>query len=188
MAMGFAFNHFGKQPELITPDFQAARLEGQEFLFCPADTNNYRKEPEERMFKKILIATDGSDVAKRACLSVFGLAAKAEAEVHLISIIEAMPRYASSVSEVKMIEERERERLAAIHQVAELEAARRGLELHTKILRGHEANTIVEFVQKGGFDLLVFGYHGLSSKGKTRLGATARALVEDAPCSVLMVR
>ena len=140
------------------------------------------------MLKKILIATDGSDVAKRACSSVLSLAAKAEAEVHLISIIEGLPKYASSVSEVKMIEERERERLASIHHTAEVEAARLGLELHTKILRGHEVNTIVEFVQKGSFDLLAFGYHGLSSKGKARLGATARALVEDAPCSVLMVR
>ncbi len=87
-----------------------------------------------------------------------------------------------------MIEERERERLAAVHHSAEVEAARRRLELHSKILRWHEVNTIVEYIQKGGFDLLAFGYHGLSSKGKTRLGATARALVEDAPCSVMMVR
>jgi nucleotide-binding universal stress UspA family protein len=140
------------------------------------------------MFKKILIATDGSDVAKRARTAALDIAAKCGAEVHLISIIEGLPKYASTVSEVKMIEERERERLAAVHHSAEVEAARRGLELHSKILRGHEVNTIVEYIQKGGFDLLAFGYHGLSSKGKTRLGATARALVEEAPCSVMMIR
>jgi nucleotide-binding universal stress UspA family protein len=140
------------------------------------------------MFKKILIATDGSDGAKRARTAALDLAAKCEAEVHLISIISGLPKYASSVSEVKMIEERERERLAAVHHSAELEAARRGLELHTKILRGHEVNTIVEYVQKGGFDLLAFGHQGHSSKGKTRLGSTARALAEDAPCTVMMVR
>lgn len=140
------------------------------------------------MFKKILIATDGSDGAKRALVAALDLAATCEAEVHLISIISGLPKYASSVSEVRMIEERERERLTAVHHTAELEAARRGLELHAKILRGHEVNTVVDYVQKGGFDLLAFGHQGHSSKGKARLGSTARALAEDTPCSVLMVR
>jgi nucleotide-binding universal stress UspA family protein len=140
------------------------------------------------MFKKILIATDGSDGAKRARTAALNLAAKCEAEAHLISIITGLPKFASSVSEVRMIEERERERLAAIHHSAEVDAARRGLELHTKILRGHEVNTIVEYIQKGGFDLLAFGHQGLSSKGRQRIGSTARALAEEAPCTVMMVR
>lgn len=140
------------------------------------------------MFKKILIATDGSDGAKKARTAALDMAEKYGAEVHLLSIITGLPKFASSVSEVKMIEEHERERLVAVHHSAEVDAARRGLELRSKILRGHEVNTIVEYIQKGGFDLLAFGHQGLSSKGKARLGSTARALAEEAPCSVMMVR
>jgi hypothetical protein len=57
-------------------------------------------------------------------------------QIHLISIIEGLSKYASSVSEVKMIEERERERLAAVHHAADVKAAHHSLELHSEILRG----------------------------------------------------
>ena len=58
-----------------------------------------------RMFKKILIANDGSEGAARALSAAIELAKEHEAELHMISV-EELPRYPASIDEV--VEEKAR--------------------------------------------------------------------------------
>lgn len=120
-----------------------------------------------KMFGKILVGSDGSSGAKNAVKIAIDLAAKYESKLAIISIIEGRPKFATSISEAKMIEEREREHFEEIHHAAQLQAAKRGGDLATTIVPGHEITTLVEYARKEQFDLLVIGKQGHSSKGKS---------------------
>lgn len=53
------------------------------------------------MFKKILIANDGSEGAKHALKIAIDLAKKYNADLHSISVQEGMPHYAATIGEVE---------------------------------------------------------------------------------------
>jgi nucleotide-binding universal stress UspA family protein len=139
------------------------------------------------MFRKILVGSDGSDGARRAQKVAIDLAAKYESAIEIISIIEGRPKFATSISEAKMMEEREREHFEEVHRHAQLEAAKHGVDLKSTIRPGHEVMTLIDYARKEKVDLLVVGSHGHSTKGKPRTGSTARALAEESPCPILLV-
>lgn len=53
------------------------------------------------MFKKILIANDGSAGARLALKVAIDLAKKYNAELHSISVEEGVPHYAATIGEVE---------------------------------------------------------------------------------------
>ena len=53
------------------------------------------------MFKKLLVAYDGSEDSKKALEIALELSRKFDSEVHLLTIIEQLPRYAATIGEVK---------------------------------------------------------------------------------------
>ena len=58
------------------------------------------------MFRKILLAYDGSDGAKAALRVGIGLAKSLPAELHSISVEEHLPHYAATMGEVQDAKER----------------------------------------------------------------------------------
>ena len=139
------------------------------------------------MFAKILVGIDGSSSAERALKGAINLAARYKATLDAISIVEKMPRFASSISEAKMVQDRETEYFEDIHRKAHLEAAKCSVEFKGNIMPGHEVTTMLDFARTNKFDLLIIGKQGLSTKGTKRAGTTARALAEDAPCPILII-
>lgn len=139
------------------------------------------------MFGKILVGIDGSSGADRALKGAIDLAARYEATLEAISIVEKTPRFATSISEAKMLLDREREYFEDLHRNAQLEAAKRHVEFKSNIMPGHEVTTMLDFAKSNKFDLLIIGKQGLSTKGARRAGTTARALAEDAPCPILIM-
>jgi nucleotide-binding universal stress UspA family protein len=53
------------------------------------------------MFQKILVAHDGSTGAQKAMAVAIDLAQRFGAEIHLISVIEELPKYAATIDEVQ---------------------------------------------------------------------------------------
>lgn len=140
------------------------------------------------MFKKILIANDGSEGAKRALLTAIDLAKGCEAELHSISVEEELPKYAATLGEVI---EAKRESNGYFHKVneeARRAASERGVTLQTHIVPGHEVGTIVQFAKDRQFDLLVIGHKGHSRLWKLHMGSTADKIADHAPCSLLIVQ
>jgi nucleotide-binding universal stress UspA family protein len=62
------------------------------------------------------------------------------------------------------------------------------VKLETHVVIGHAVPSIVEFVEKGEFDLLIIGYMGHSALYNRLIGSTTDRLVELAPCQVLVVK
>jgi len=140
------------------------------------------------MFTKILVANDGSENAKKALQVAIELAQRYGAQLQTISVEEHLPHYAATVGEV--LEERSEENtyFAKVAQEAKALAKAQGIELHTKIVPGHEVETIVKYVQEHQFDLLVIGFMGHSRVLGRAMGGSASNLTRLVPCTVLVVK
>lgn len=140
------------------------------------------------MYQKILVANDGSELAKKALSQGIELAAVLEAELHMICVEEHLPHYAATVGEV--LEEKAEEDSyfgRVVREATELAAAR-GVSLHAVITPGHEVETTIQYVDAIGADLLVIGFMGHSRVLGRIMGGSAANLTRLAPCSVLVVK
>ncbi|MGC2414270.1 MAG: universal stress protein [Stellaceae bacterium] len=139
------------------------------------------------MFRKILVANDGSPGAFAALQAAIDLAVKCEAELHMISV-EEIPHLAETMGEVEGEREEAGHRFAAVVARSRELAAAQGLSLETHLFPGHPVAAIVEFVRTHDFDLLVLGFMGHSALYNRLIGSTTDRLVDHAPCAVLVVK
>ena len=63
-----------------------------------------------------------------------------------------------------------------------------GIELHAKVLPGHEVETVIVEAREGKYDLLVVGFVGHSNVFGRVMGSTTQNLSRLSPCSVLIVK
>jgi nucleotide-binding universal stress UspA family protein len=138
------------------------------------------------MFKKLLVAYDGSEDSKKALEIALELSKKFGSEVHLLTIIEQLPRYAATIGEVK-------EALAEITKEIEKKqtlvcgnALEQGIDIKCKIMPGHEVEAILAYAQIGNFDALLLGRKGHSAILRTQSGSTAVQITTHAPCTVIL--
>jgi nucleotide-binding universal stress UspA family protein len=140
------------------------------------------------MFRKILVANDGSEGAKTALTAAIDLAKRYEAELHEISIEERLPHYAATVGEVIEAEQEATDYFRRVTREAELAADAQGIRLTSHVLPGHEVETTVTFAKEHGFDLLVIGFMGHSKIFGRIWGSTSQNLAKLSPCTVLVVK
>jgi nucleotide-binding universal stress UspA family protein/CBS-domain-containing membrane protein len=140
------------------------------------------------MFKRILVAYDGSEGAQAALRLGIALAKGPGAELYSISVEEHLPRYAASISEIEGAREQIDEHFRALTKEARDMAALQGVELDTALRQGHELGSILDFVRERRADLLVMGSLGHSRILERLIGSTSLSLLRLAPCSVLIVR
>jgi nucleotide-binding universal stress UspA family protein len=139
------------------------------------------------MFRKILVAHDGSEGAQKAMTVAIDLARRSGAELHLISIIEELPKYAATIDEVEEVKAEAIRHYQAIQEEARRQAEQCGVRAYDTVLPGHEVQTIVQHAEQGNFDLLVVGRHGHSARWLKYLGSTSSQIALHAPCTVMVV-
>lgn len=139
------------------------------------------------MFRKIVIANDGSEGAARALSAAIKLAKQNDAELHMVSV-EELPQFPASVDEV--IEEKTEANhfFEAVITRAKGQAQAVGVKLVPHVVTGHAVATIVEFVERERADVLVIGYMGHSALYNRVIGSTTDRLVELAACTVMVVK
>jgi nucleotide-binding universal stress UspA family protein len=139
------------------------------------------------MYEKILIANDGSDGAAKALAHAIKLAHRLKAKLAMISV-EEMPRMPTTIDEV--IEEKleENHRFEPVIARAQNQAKAARVKVETHVVAGHAVPSIVEFIERGGYDLLVVGFMGHSALYNRLIGGTTDRLVELAACHVLVVK
>src|SRR5215468_2633329 len=139
------------------------------------------------MYRRILVANDGSSGAARALEAAIALAKTLQAELHMISV-EELPRLPDSIGEV--VEERQAagHRFEKVIHRAQSGARKQDIKLRAHVIAGHAVPSIVDFIERDGFDLLVIGYMGHSALYNRIIGSTTDRLVELAPCAVLVVK
>jgi len=140
------------------------------------------------MFKRILLAYDGSQGADRALAAGLDLAKMHGAELWALGVQERLPRFSGTIDEVQEEKQYSNQRYGKLLNAARAKAQEAGLELKTILRPGHPAQTIVEVAREGKFDLVLVGHSGLSGVWAAFLGTTAEKVSRHAPCSVLIVR
>jgi nucleotide-binding universal stress UspA family protein len=152
-----------------------------------------------RGLKRVLLMTDGSPASQQTCdfLGAFPLPARTNVEVvHVLPPIHtayvAEP-YGVAVIPISPEEEtrlRQSEELQAkvmLDLVRDL-LAEHGLQAGTVLLRGDPVAEIVKYAREQQCDLIVCGSRGAGNLTSWLLGSVSRELVNQAPCSVLVVR
>ncbi len=141
------------------------------------------------MYRKILVAHDGSEGAQKAFDAALALAVQLDSDLHMVCVEENIPRYAQTVDEVKGEKEKADEYFGQLAEHCRQRAALvKQKSLQTSIIVGHKVKAIVEFAHQGGFELLVVGFTGHSKIYDHIWGGTSQNLTRLAHCSVLVVK
>ena len=148
------------------------------------------------MLGKILLATDGSASSRKALEFAVEMAARYEAQLHVLHVISSMQipvdilEYVSAedIEDSPASVYLEKVGLKIIHQ-SEKECKATGCEyVHTVILRGDPADTIIEFAKEESFDVIILGSRGFRGiKGKL-LGSVSRKVSHAADCTCVIVK
>jgi len=148
------------------------------------------------MYKKILIAFDGSEASKHALDHAVSIADLTKAEVHIMSVVPRvmMPVFpdegfgAAPVTAAQDMSDYQ-ERMRTIYG--------KSLEEAVKDISGHYPDikvetrpsaTIVDEAEKNNMDLIVIGSRGLGGITGWILGSTSRRIVESCTKPVLVVK
>jgi nucleotide-binding universal stress UspA family protein len=144
------------------------------------------------MYKNILIATDGSELAQRAVAAGLALAKALSARVTAVTATE--PWSAMVVGEPALafpIEDYEKaaaENAARILSDVSAAAKAAGVACETVHINDFPAEGIVETAQVRGCDLIVMASHGRRGLSKLLLGSQATRVLALSPVPVLVCR
>lgn len=139
------------------------------------------------MFKKILLANDGSKHSLRAAEKAIELAKlKKDAKVEVIYVVDGKT---SKTDVINHWNEAEVEglRLNKLEAVAK-KAKEEGIEFEIKILRGEPAPTIIKHANENDFDMLVIGSRGLNKLQEMVLGSVSHKVAKYVKCPVLIIK
>jgi nucleotide-binding universal stress UspA family protein len=137
------------------------------------------------VFRKIVVASDGSEGAARALSRAIEPAKHHDAELHMVSV-EELPQFAACLDEIVEAKSDGNHVFEGVMARAKAQAA--GVRLATHLVVGHAVTAIVDLVEREGADLLVVGYMGHSALYNRVIGSTTDRLVELAPSAVLVVK
>lgn len=136
------------------------------------------------MFKKILVATDGSPNALRAAEGALAIAQALKAEVVLVYVAYVPSLYDDDISDElqESFVDDGRKILKDTARIYEKAA----FPVETKLIR--DKKPAIGICEMGeDFDLIVLGNRGLHEEAKMAVGSTSSQVVHCAPCSVLLV-
>lgn len=141
------------------------------------------------MYRRILVALDGSSGSRKALRRAVLLANEADVRLlHALSVEDHLPKYAATVAEVKEAKEEKDAFFADVMQHAKEVAAEYKVRLEPEVATGHAAQTICRRAEELEADVIVIGQAGHSAVWGNFLGTTADKVSRHAPCDVLIVR
>lgn len=142
------------------------------------------------MYKKILLAYDGSDAGQKALLDCQELAQWSQAELHLVAVMPSAMSFVGlegGVYDVEL-EEREKKKYQAVLEDGLRRLSDGGRTARGEVVTGEAIDEITKYARKMEANLIVVGHKHLDSwAARWWRGSISGALIEHAPCSVLVV-
>lgn len=140
------------------------------------------------MYTKILLATDGSENAKRAANEAAGLARELSSHVILVYIINNPPSQSRMVKANfdvhSLLEEDAKSEIKHTIDIFEKDS----LAYTLKVAIGDPAAEIIEIAEKERADLIVIGSRGLGAIKGVFLGSVSQKVTHHAKCPVMIVK
>ncbi len=142
-----------------------------------------------KLYKKILIATDGSEYTKNAVDYGIDFANNTGAKLHAIYVVDtaafaSIPMDAAWESMYELLRQEGDEATKYVADRAQAE----GLEVERNTVEGHPADEIIKYAEKNAISLIVMGTLGKSGLDRFLLGSVAEKVVRTSKIPVLVVR
>lgn len=141
------------------------------------------------MYKRILLAYDGSEAGQNALLDTREMAAMAKAEVFLIAVMPPAAAFMGGEGYVydKEAEDEERRQHQATLDEGLARLVEAGHRASGELVVGEAVDEITRYAKKIEADLIIVGHKHLSSwAARWWRGSVSKALIEHSPCSVLV--
>lgn len=142
------------------------------------------------MYKRILLAYDGSDAGQKALLDCRDLAHWSQSELFLVAVMPLGMAYVGLEGGVydAELDQRERQRYQAVLEDGLKRLADAGYTAHGELVTGEAVDQITKQARAVNADLIVVGHKHLDSwAARWWSGSISGALIERAACSVLVV-
>src|SRR3954451_22975601 len=153
-----------------------------------------RSTQEGKMYKRILLAYDGSESGQQALLNTRDIAQWGNSELFLVAVMPPSTIYVGVEggfydSGHEERDQREQQKYEDILKDGLRRLSESGFTTtHGEVVVGESVDEITKYARKMKADLIVVGHRHLDSwAARWWRGSTARSLIEHAPCSVLVV-
>ncbi len=147
------------------------------------------------MFKKILVATDGSNLSLKAAERGMELAKLFGADLKIAYVIDQRVFFfphevqeLSSENPYFTIMEELLKNAESVLENLQKKAKDYQVEFESIIQEGVVVDEIVKLIKEHNIDLLLIGAHGAVGEKRGILGSTAQSLTNSVPCSLLITR
>lgn len=142
------------------------------------------------MYKRILLAYDGSAPGQQALLDCHEIAQWSHAELTLVAVMPLPLTTIGPESGVysETLRESEKKRYQTILDAGVRRLADAGLSARGEVVIGDPVHEIVRYARSIEANLIVVGHKHLDGwAARWWRGSVSKALIEHAPCSVLVV-
>ena len=147
------------------------------------------------MYKKILIATDGSELSAKAVSSGIELATALKAELVVLYVVPPYPgsyyegSFSIGSSEIAAVEESWTKNGEAVIDAVRQSASVHGLKAEGVVLHSNlVAETILEVAKEKNCDLIVMASHGRKGLQRVLLGSETQHVLTHSHSPVLVLR
>ncbi|MDR6887999.1 MULTISPECIES: universal stress protein [Variovorax] len=147
------------------------------------------------MFKRILVATDGSTLSKKAVTSAIALAATHDADLVAINVIPRYPKgyfegaVAFSPEDIGRVEKQWADKAQAMLDTVKSRAEQSGVRIKTATVNSDlVAESIVAAAKKHKCDLIVMASHGRKGIKRLLLGSETQHVLAHSALPVLVLR
>ncbi|QYF82444.1 universal stress protein [Brevibacterium sp. PAMC21349] len=139
------------------------------------------------MYKKILLALDGSENSMRATKEAIKIASlSSECQIEAVFVVDI------SKSKKDILHSSGKEELELSRRMkllpAEEQLKLNNMSYVIKMLYGEPGPSIVDYANKEQFDLVIIGSRGLNSLQEMVLGSVSHKVVKRVKCPVLVVK
>ncbi|MET3378064.1 universal stress protein [Variovorax paradoxus] len=147
------------------------------------------------MFKRILVATDGSALSKKAVTSAIALAAQNNADLVALNVVPRYPRsyfegsMTFSAEDIGRIEKQWAEKAQAMLEIVSARAKESGVRIKTATANSDlVAEAIIAAAKKHKSDLIVMASHGRKGIKRLLLGSETQHVLARSALPVLVLR
>ena len=147
------------------------------------------------MFKRILVATDGSSLSKKAVNSAISLAVTCDAELVALKIVPRYPQsyfegsVALSADDVKRVEKQWTEDAQTIVDAVKKTGEAKGLKVKAAVAKSDVvSDALIAAAKKHKADVIVMASHGRRGVKRLLLGSETQQVLTHSEIPVLVLR
>ena len=138
-------------------------------------------------FNKILLPLDGSELAETALAPAVALAEAFSAELVLLRVVVPLSLKLDPDLYQRIIDGGQKEAKRYLSGI-QLRSLFSMVPVKGETVVGKAANSILDYVQENGIDLIVMASHGRSGVDRWIFGSVAEKTLRGAHCATLVIR